>query len=254
MKGNDPERRILLVVPVFTHVLPAAFYNFCALMVRTGRDLKDRYGITLMQAERQLLHMAMNQAVEAVLSDPQYAALIAFDDDCLPPVDAVTQLMAHYEAGKHYVAGMGYMRNYPHTTTVGKYYEEGPTLIEGTNEAAGFYWLDSLPTKERGVIEADFCGVPIVLMSRELLEKVEKPLFGYADESGGQMTHDIYCARRVQAAGYPILVDTSIECGHIGPAPIITGVNRTVARAAVQWTERAERAAAVKQVSHGAHD
>lgn len=247
-------KRWLLVFPIFTHVLPEAFYNFAAMLVRTGRDCKDQYELTLMKAERQLLHVSMNMAVDAVLADPQYAGLIVFDDDCLPPVDAVVRLIQHAEHGKHYVSGMGYMRSYPHTTTVGKYYKEGPTLVEGTLEAAGFYWLDKLPEKARGLIEVDFCGVPIAMMTRHLLETIQKPAFGHFDSSGGVMTHDVFFARRVQAAGFPVLVDTTIECGHLGPYPVINGVNRTVARAAVQWNEEAEKRAEIKQVevSHGA--
>lgn len=250
--SDDVQRpRWLLVVPVFYSVLPPAFYNFCALMMRTGRDLSGQYEFALMQAERQLLHVAMNSAVEAVLTH-EYSGLIAFDDDCLPPVDAITRLIQHAEAGHHYVAGMGYMRNYPHTTTVGKYYPEGMTLLANTQEACGFYWLDKLPTQPRGLLEVDFCGVPIVLMTRHLLERVEKPLFGFNDPSG-QMTHDVFCARRVQAAGFKVLVDTSIECGHIGPAPLITGVTRTVARAAVKWTEEAESQAIITHAEDAAH-
>jgi hypothetical protein len=74
-------------------------------------------------------------------------------------------------------------------------------------------------------------------------------LFGYADEAGGQMTHDIFCARRVKAAGYPILVDTTIECDHIGPPPLINSVTRDTARAAVQWSDKARAAAEVKEVA-----
>jgi hypothetical protein len=244
---EDNSKRWLLIVPIFTHVLPQAFYNFFALALRTARDLPD-YKFDVMQAERQLLHSAMNNAVDAVLTRG-YAGLIAFDDDCLPPVDAVTRLVKHAERGRAYVAGLGYMRNYPHTTTVGKYYDEGPTMIDATGECAGFYWLDALPFRERGLIECDFAGVPIVMISRAALEQVEKPAFGHTDATGGQMTHDIFFCRRLQAAHIPVLVDTSIECGHIGPSPIIDGVSRDAARAAVKIHDKARQAATITQAA-----
>jgi hypothetical protein len=244
MSKPEPQRW-LIVVPVFQVVLPEAFYNFCALMMRTGRDLHATHSFDIMQASRSLLHMVMNQAAQAVL-DNGYAGMVVFDDDCLPPADAVTRLMKHASDGHDFVAAMGYMRLYPYTTTVGKYYDEGQTLIESTGELAGHHWLDKLPSRDRGLIEADFCGFPLVMMSRRLIEKVEKPFFGTADKHGGQMTHDVFACRRIQGAGFTVRVDTSIECGHITAAPVIDGVTRDVARAAVQWQEKAREAQIVR--------
>ena len=238
----------LIVVPVFYSVLPKAFYNFFAMAMRTGRDLyPDGYSFVLMQAERQILHMAMNKAADAVL-EHGYAGILAFDDDCLPPADCITSLIRHHEAGHEFVAAMGYMRNYPHTTTVGKYYPEGPTLIGSTGEVAPFYWLDALPHRSRGLIEADFCGVPAMLLSRTAIARMQKPVFGTTDASGGQMTHDVFMCRRLQDAGIKVMVDTAIECGHITEAPVVDSVTREAARLAVRVNAKAEAAAKIEQV------
>lgn len=237
--------RWLIVIPVFQVVLPEAFYNFCALMMRAGRDLHATHSFEIMQASRSLLHMVMNQAATAVI-EKDYAGMVVFDDDCLPPADCITRLMKRADEGHDFVAGMGYMRLYPYTTTVGTYYPEGVTLIQDTGETAGHCWLDKLPTKERGLIEADFCGFPVVMMTRRLIEAVEKPMFGTSDKHGGQMTHDVFACRRVQDAGFKVQVDTTIECGHITAAPVIDGVTRDVARAAVAWQDKARAAQIVR--------
>jgi hypothetical protein len=229
----------LVVIPVFTHVLPQAFYNFLVLFTAAGRDL-PQHRLHLMPAERQLLHMAMNQAVDVTLANG-FDGMLAFDDDCLPPDHAIARLIAHAERGRDFVAGMGFMRNYPHTTTIGKYYREGLTYRPDTHEASTFEWLDRLPMKERGLIEADFCGLPIAIWTRRALERMPKPVFGTAGPDGGQMTHDVFMCGRLREAGIPVLVDTSIECGHIGPAPLITSVTREAARAAVRITDEAVR-------------
>lgn len=241
-----PNKRFLIVIPVFTHVLPKAFYPYMAMALRLAKDWGHVYGFDVMQAERQLLHTVMNRAVEAVLANPDYVGMIVMDDDCPPQdSDAASQLVRHFESGKEFISAMGYMRNYPHTTTIGRWYEEGPTYIQETGEWQGFYWLDSLPKRERGLIEADFCGFPLTVIARSLLERVEKPAFGHMDENGGQMTHDIYFCRKAQKAGGKILIDTRVECGHIGEAPVITSVTRDVSRAAVSWAKKAEEAAQV---------
>lgn len=238
--------RWLIVVPIFQTVLPEAFYNFTALFLRTARDLPT-YTFDVMSAGRQILHMVMNQAAQAVI-DQGYAGLIFADDDCLPPPDAIVRLVKHAERGHGFVAAMGFMRNYPYTTTVGKYYAEGPTLIDATGECAAFHWLDNLPMKGRGLLEADFCGVPLAVLTRAAIERCEKPIFGTTGSDGGSMTHDVFMCRRLQAAGIKVLVDTSIECGHITAAPVITSVTREAARLAVRVNAKAEAAAKIEQV------
>lgn len=235
----DAKKRWLVTIPVFTHVLPQAFYQFLLIFTRAGRELTEQgHELVLMALERQILHMGMNRAVDVVL-EGDYAGLICFDDDCICPDWCIPRLVAHAEAGRDFVAGMGYMRNYPHTTTVGKLYTEGVTRHEDTGEAAGFYWLDSLPMKERGLLEADFCGLPVAIWSRRALEACVKPVFGTTDADGGSMTHDVFMCRRLKAAGIPVLVDTSIECGHIAPAPIINSLTRQGARAAIRIIDAA---------------
>ena len=229
----DPTtKRWLVVVPIFTHVLPQAFYNFACIFLRAGKDIAG-HSFVLMNAERQILHMCMNKAVEVVLAN-DYAGMIAFEDDCLPPPYVIDRLITHTEKGRDFVAGMGYMRNYPHTTTVGKHYAEGLTYQADTNSYAQFYWLDKLPTKERGLYEADFCGLPVAIWTKKALEQCAKPVFGTSDGNGGEMTHDVFMSRRLKAAGIPVLVDTSIECGHIAPAPIVNSLTRDGAREAVR--------------------
>jgi len=247
MSDTPAPKKWVVTVPIFTHVLPQAFYRFCIAFYRAGLDLGPGHALHMMSLERQILHMGMNTAVDAVLNG-DYAGLIAFDDDCLPPDWVIPRLIAHAEAGRDFVAGMGYMRNYPHTTTVGKYYAEGLT-VHGDGTAAGFYWLDKLPTKERGLFRADFCGLPVALWTRRALEACEKPVFGTTDKDGGAMTHDVYMCRRLTDAGVPVLVDTSIECGHIAPAPIIDSITREGARAAVRMIDAAaQRAKEVEAV------
>lgn len=243
---DDHTKRWLIVVPIFQTVLPEAFYNFTAMFLRTARDLPD-YTFDVMSAARSILHMVMNQAAGAVI-EKGYAGLILADDDCLPPPDAIVRLVRHAERGHGFVAAMGYMRNYPYTTTVGKYYPEGPTLIEATGECSAFRWLDTLPMKQRGLLEADFCGVPLAVLTREAIERCQQPVFGTQGEDGGAMTHDVFLCRRLQAAGLKVLVDTSIECGHIIPAPVINSITREAARLAVRVTAKAEATAKVEQV------
>lgn len=223
-------RKALIVVPTFAGVLPRPFRSFLEIAMVAGRQCPDwKFGFVA--PERQSLPMAMNQAAQTVVQQG-FDALIAFDDDCFPPYDCIPRLLAHLDAGRAFVAGVGVMRGYPHTTTIAEVFEEGPSLVQrpnGRTTVVGHRWLDdvdALPT----VAEVDFCGVPVAVMARSIFEQVPAPWFGLHGEDGGTVTHDVFFCRKLQAAGIPVLVDTSIKCGHLAEAPIVTFENRRHAR------------------------
>lgn len=221
--------RALVVIPCFQAVYPRPLKNFLEIALVAGRTCPDvEFGIHI--PERQSLVAAMNTAAD-IVRQQRWDMLIAFDDDCFPPYDCIPRLIQHYRSGHQYVAGVGVMRNFPFTTTVGRYYEEGPTLVVGPSESkvSGFYWLDDIDELPP-LAEADFCGMPVALIGREVLEAVVPPAFGVLDEHGGACTHDVYFARKVKAAGFPVHVDTTIRCAHLTEAPIVTFENRTAAR------------------------
>jgi hypothetical protein len=236
----DTTPRILLVFPVFSHVFPAAFQAFAACLLHASRHCTD-YKFDLLVQERSLLHTAMNNAAAECIQNPWYAGMIVFDDDCLPPAHLVERMVAHYEHGHHIVAGVGYMRGYPHTTTVGRFYKEGTAIVG--QEQRGFEWLDNLPVAEadeHGLIRVDFCGMPAMFISRQCLYALDTPHFAHEDKTGAVMTHDIYFCNKARDKGFTVEVDVTLECAHIGPAPLITKHTRDAARAAVEH--------------HGTHD
>lgn len=223
-------RKCLVVFPTFSGPPPRAFQGFLQMAYVTGRQCPD-WKFAWLAPERQSLVRAMTQAADAVLAQ-DFDCLITFDDDCFPPFDGIPRLIAHREAGRTFVAGVGVMKAYPHTTTVGRVFPEGYSIIAGDARApvlAGHQWLDDL-TDTPGLHEVDFCGVPIALIGREAFERCPRPWFGLHGEDGGQVTHDVFFCRRLQAAGIPVLVDTTIKCGHLADAPIVTFENRRHAR------------------------
>jgi hypothetical protein len=262
---SDP-KRVLLFFPVFHSVLPAAFQNFLRL-VAVAVDRCPQYKFDPWVVPRASIHGAMNQAVDVVL-EQGHEYLIAFDDDCLPELSefppghnqrwqVIPRMLGIAERGHPILTGVGYMRGYPHTTTVGRNYPHGVSMVhqpDGTAVFKGFYWLDDLELHKDeidadGLLHVDFCGVPVVCIHRSVLEKVPKPIFETRDEGGGQCTHDIYFCNKAKAAGFPIAVDTHIDCGHIIEAPII---NRQT-KAEMQLALRAQvaQAAREKELTHG---
>ena len=236
---------VLIVVPCFQAAYPSALANFMAIMATAGRQCGDRYQFDVSVPARQALTAAMNEAGKRLL-EHEHVAMIVFDDDCYPPVDVIPRLLAHYEAGHHFVAGAGLMRGFPHTTTIGRYFPEGVSYVPQTGELRGFEWVDDLESLPP-LATVDFCGVPVALISRACFERATFPWFETWDaEAGGACTHDVFWAKRLKQAGIPVEVDTTIRCSHLAEAPVVDFRNRTMARRIVDLTERARR-----QASHG---
>jgi len=240
-------KRVLLFFPVFAHVLPRAFENFLRL-VATASRLCPEYAFDPWVVERSSVHGAMNRAVETALQHGHHA-LIAFDDDCLPVIHdyapgdpkryqvlpRLLTLLEHHPI----VAGVGYMRGYPHTTTVGKHYEHGMSMVVENDQGReslsvkGFHWVQDVDAPDyvaqrdpNGLLDVDFCGVPVVAIRRDVLDTVPTPLFETRDHLGRASTHDIYFCNKAKAHGFAIKVDTHIDCGHIVEAPIVDRTTR----------------------------
>lgn len=241
MTETAPREEFVFVVPVFQAVYPSAFANFMAMCLSAGSREHERYIITPHVPAREILHSAMNRVAHAAI-ERGCAGIIVADDDCYPPFDAVSRLLRHYEAGHEIVAGMGYMRGYPHTTTIGRYFPEGislaPDVITGAPRLSGFEWVDDAASEPDDLIKADFCGFPIAMISAAVLKRMKRPWFG-THIDGGDCTHDVYFGSRAKAAGATILVDRTIECGHLTDAPVISSSNRGLAREIVKATKAA---------------
>lgn len=224
------KKKALVVFPTFEGPPASAFKGFLEIAYVAGRSCPDwKFGWHVLS--RKSLPTAMTEAAETVLQGG-WDCLIAFDDDCFPPFDCIPRLIAHYEEGKSFVAGMGVMRNYPFTTTVARSFKEGYTLVvngQTGGKVAGHEWLDDVSGLP-DLADVDFCGVPVAIMARSIFERVEAPWFGLQAPDGGVVTHDVFLCRKLKAAGIPVLVDTTIKCGHLTEAPIITFENRTQAR------------------------
>lgn len=245
--------RVLLVWPIFHSVLPHAFLNFSRLLLTAAQHC-PQYRFDPFVVPRASIHTAMNMAVDVALANG-HEYLIAFDDDCLPEIidyppgdnrrwQVIPRMLALAGMGHPILSGVGYMRGYPHTTTVGRLYPWGTSLVidedvQGGN-FKGFYWLDDIDSHldecdPNGLLSCDFCGVPIICIHRSVLETLPKPLFETKDEGGGSSTHDIHFCNKAREAGFSIKVDTHIDCSHIVEAPMINRTSRKVAREVQQF-------------------
>ncbi len=247
-RATDVDRRInlLWVTPVFQSVYAKPFGQFLGMALNAARSLGDNYCIWPFIPEREILHTAMNRATQYLMAH-DFHAMIVSDDDCFPPFDAIPRLVRHMENGLDIVAALGYMRGYPHTTTVGRYYKEGVSLkvSDSGPSLSGFKWVDDV-THEPDLVPCDFAGMPIALITRRAFEKMEAPWFG-TEIDGGSCTHDVYFGHKAKKAGLSIFVDKTMPCGHLCDPHIITDQNRSIVRGvAAQWEDAVKQEVASK--------
>lgn len=132
------------------------------------------------------------------------------DSDVVPPNDAILRLMAHR---RPFISGVYHRRSPP---------EGVPVMIK-----AGQGWVTNYP--ENTLFEVDLVGAGCLLIHRSLLESLppQRPEAGkhWFDwrvdckgllPEGECLSEDFTLCTWAKRHGYRVIVDTSIQCRHIG--------------------------------------
>lgn len=151
---------------------------------------------------------ARNSAVHSMLAGG-YKWLLFIDDDVCVPSDAFDKLSSH---GLDIVSGLYYRRSNP----IGH-----PVMMHETPKGAAF--IDKFRPGE--LLEAHLVGAGCLLIHRRVFEHLAGPLnkmwFKWMMEEapeGQKCSEDFFFCREARKAGYKIMVDTSVQCEHIGSA------------------------------------
>ena len=96
---------------------------------------------------------------------------------------------------------------------IGSAYECYPTIMHPTPDG------ERVREWARGqVVETDATGCGFLLVKREVFEKTGEPWFQWNGE--GDLGEDVYFCHLARAVGYRILIDTSIQLGHVKVKPL----------------------------------
>lgn len=129
--------------------------------------------------------------------DPRYASIthvLFIDDDMIVPPDGLLRLLAHNEP---LVGGLYFGRNPPHLPVAYRFVEDGQ-WIPVTKYVAGLQEVDAI-------------GFGFMLVTREVLEKMERPWFEFSDKMG----EDMYFCEQAKKLGYKVLLDGDVICRHL---------------------------------------
>lgn len=159
--------------------------------------------------------MARNTICQQVLQNG-YEFVFFLDSDVIPPPDTIHRLMAHRQP---FISGVYHRRSPPHGI---------PVMLKGGK------WITEYPANR--LIEVDLVGAGCLLIHRSVLERVphQRPEAGktYFDwrvdckgklPDGECLSEDFTLCSHVKKYGIQVLVDTSIQCRHIGLAQATYG-------------------------------
>ena len=170
------------------------------------------YGMPIMALAGMPYDMARNVACMRAL-EHGFDWLFFLDSDVVPPPDAVPRLMAHRQP---IVSGVYHRRSPPAGI---------PVMMKPVGQ-----WLTRYPANK--VIEVDVVGAGCLLIHRDVLQNMppqspgrhwfdwrvdEKGLPTTTDERP-PLSEDFTFCMWAKKHGYRILVDTSVQCQHIGLA------------------------------------
>jgi hypothetical protein len=127
--------------------------------------------------------------------------LFFLDDDVVPPPDAFFRLAAHKQ---DIVSGLYFRRHIPVVACMQRERK----------------WVTAFNMPD--LIEVELVGAGCLLISTAALRKIPKPWFEWrchrADLPEDQRTsEDFSFAMSARKAGFRVLVDTAVQCEHVGP-------------------------------------
>jgi hypothetical protein len=136
--------------------------------------------------------------------------LFFLDSDVIPPPDTVLRLMKH---DLPIVSGIYCRRSPPHGL---------PVMMKGGK------WIETYP--ENKLIEVDWVGAGCLLIRRDVLQQLPpqrpgKHWFDWRVDLNGSeglppgllpLSEDFTLCEHARKHGFPVIVDTSIMCRHVG--------------------------------------
>ena len=141
------------------------------------------------------VHDAYNDAVMVALKDG-VDYMLTIEDDTFPPPDALARLLPICKSGPKIIAGAWYPKKQP--------VREGTPIIVKDGKRQALF-------DDGGVHECYTLPMGCTLFPREVFHQTLFPWFATTDN----LTQDSFFSQQAREAGWKLLCDTSIKCGHV---------------------------------------
>jgi GT2 family glycosyltransferase len=150
-----------------------------------------------------------NEAVR-VAQATKCSHILFLDADNTWPADVLDRMLAHHDKG--IVSGLYFLKTWPHwPVALTRPRVNAQTLVVD-------YDYDKPSPFEDGLVPESLVGMGCTLVPMSVFDAMPEPWFEYAQDNREiwSVTEDVPFCQKAAALGYPILVDPSVKCGHIG--------------------------------------
>jgi len=190
-RGNTM-KKIIIAMPVARYIETPCFMSIYNMEKPKDCDVEfitvDGYSVDV--SRNALVGEALKEAADYIFW---------VDSDVIVPKNALTRLL---DAELDIVSGLYLTKHLTDKKTV--------ALIR--NEDDSYRKLPWDEIKDLEYVQVDAVGFGCVLVKTEVFKKLEMPFFVFTSKQG----EDIHFCRKAINAGYKIVVDTKVLCGHIG--------------------------------------
>lgn len=193
---------VVLATPHAADVSPYWLDAFLGLEKPNKAD--GSAGWARISAIRLEVAVARNMLTTMFLEQTDATHLLFWDDDILPPPDGLMRLL---EDNAPIVSGFYVSRQPPAQPVV---YQRLPPLRK--------HLYQPVAPQHPGLFYADGVGAGFLLIRREVFERIPRPWFQFlcGRPRGENISEDFYFCEKAIKAGYKILVDGRVSCGHVG--------------------------------------
>ena len=154
---------------------------------------------------------ARNAQVEKFEKHKEFTHHFWLDDDlCMFDPNVLMRLV---QDNQPIVSGLYWRQEWPHY----------PILLQehGVGEDVLYdYAYSDTPYPKDKMVQVDAVGCGMLLVKREVYEKIEAPRFLWHGDLKHLHGEDMYFSRKARRAGYPIYVDTRARALHVARTPI----------------------------------
>lgn len=153
---------------------------------------------------------ALRDSAVCLAQQEGFSHLLFLDADMVWPTDVLTKLLAHHDKG--IVGGLYVMRHPPFAPVALK---DG-SVPEGSLVTQYQHAGEALTSTE--LIPVEVLGMGCTLIPMTVFDQIgPRPWFEYANDADGWpvVTEDVPFCQKAAKAGYSILLDPTISCGHV---------------------------------------
>jgi hypothetical protein len=209
-RQHEEKKSLTICLPIASVVDARFMQNFLQLFA----DAIDSYILRVNFSRITPLDAARNYLFQsAVTDDSNYTLWI--DSDILPPQGCVDRLVRAIDEGHPVVSGLYFSKGDKHEPVVRQY-----------RESAGSFYQWPLITKFDGLVKVDGVGFGLVMMDRNTMRAVNEytkgtpfdftPVTNKLDGTSHTVSEDLTFCLKLRDLGIPIVLDTSMICGHVG--------------------------------------